>query len=147
MSVYLVPKRPLTVTLTFWGVILFSLWNVSKAVVLLQDSALLLARAIQPDPRLQAVVALVWALLFGGAAWGLWQARPFARQGIPLLSLAFGLYTLGIRLIFSPLPFWSSGGSLDTLFFLMVVILSFLALKRAGHRHYFVERGGLEISD
>lgn len=147
MSVYLAPKRPLTVTLIFWSVILFGVWNVSKAVVLRQTSALLLARAVHPDPRLQAVLALMWALLFGGTAWGLWQARPFVRWGIPLLSLAYGLYTLGIRFIFSPLPFWSGGGSLDTLFFLMVVILSFLALKRAGHRHYFVERGGLEISD
>lgn len=140
MSAYLPPKRPFAVTLVLWGVIVFGLWNVSKAVALALNSELLMTHNMQPDPRFQALMSLVWAVLFLAAAWSLWRARPYTQLGIPLLLLFFGLYTVGIRLFFSPLPFWSGSGGITTLFFGAVVLLSFLALKRAAHKQYFVDR-------
>jgi preprotein translocase subunit SecG len=140
MSAYLPAKRPFAVTLVFWGVILFGIWNVSKAAALVGNSQLLLARGVQPDPRLQAVLAVGWAILFLVVAWGLRRKRPSTQHTIPLLLLVYGLYTLGIRLIFSPLPLGSGDWILSTLFFLTAAVLAYLALKRAGRRHYFVER-------
>jgi len=83
----------------------------------------------------------VWAALFWAAAWMLKRKRPSAITIIPLLLFAYGLYTVGIRLIFSPLPFRANGGFVMVLFFVTAVLFAFLALKRAGQRHYFVERG------
>lgn len=140
MSAYLPTKRPFAVTLVLWGVIVFGIWNVSKAVALALNSELLMTHNMQPDPRFHAIVALVWAVLFLVAAWSLRQARPYTQLGIPLLLLLFGLYTIGIRLFFSPLPYWSGSGGITTLFFGSVVVLSFLALKRAGQKRYFVDR-------
>jgi hypothetical protein len=140
MSAYLLAKRPFSVTLVFWGVILFGIWNVSKAAALARNSQLLLARGVQPDPRLQGFLAVGWAVLFLVVAWGLRRGRPSTQHTIPLLLLVYGLYTLGIRLIFSPLPSSSGDESFSTLFFLTAVVLAYLALKRAGRRHYFVER-------
>ncbi len=139
MSVYLPAKRPFSVTLTFWGVFFFGVWNVSKAVLLIQSRDLLVTGGIQPDPLWLAVFALVWAGLFGGVAWLLQQRRPFTQYTIPLLLLLYGLYTIGLRLIFSPLPFAANGGLLITLFFAAAVFLSFLGLRRATSRYYFQE--------
>ncbi|MBX3060007.1 MAG: hypothetical protein KF770_26425 [Anaerolineae bacterium] len=113
----------------------------SKALLLIQNRPLLDPLAIRPAPLWQAVWALAWAVLFFGAAWLLRRRRPSAQIIIPLLLFLFGLYTIGLRLIFSPLPFATQGGLVITLFFAVVVILSFWGLRRAGRRHYFVERG------
>ncbi|MCL4262500.1 MAG: hypothetical protein KJ069_04770 [Anaerolineae bacterium] len=111
----------------------------SKAVLLIQSRDLLVTGGIQPDPLWLAVFALVWAGLFGGVAWLLQQRRPFTQYTIPLLLLLYGLYTIGLRLIFSPLPFAANGGLLITLFFAAAVFLSFLGLRRATSRYYFQE--------
>jgi len=140
MSAYLPAKRPFSVTLILWGVFLFGVWNVSKAALLIQSRPLFLARGVKPDPLWQAIGALVWAALFWAAAWTLKRKRPSAITIIPLLLFAYGLYTGGIRLIFSPLPFGANGGFVMLLFFVTAVLFAFLALKRAGQRHYFVER-------
>lgn len=146
MSVYLPAKRPLSVTLVWGGVILFGVWNVSKAVLLMQSRPVLDSFSIRPEPFWQAVWALVWAALFLGGAWQLRRRRPLTQFTIPLLLLLFGLYTVGLRLIFSPLPFAVNGGFVITIFFLTVVLLAFLALRRAGRRHYFQEER-VEIGD
>ena len=140
MSAYLPAKRPISVTLILWGVFLFGVWNVSKAILLIQSRPLFLARGVKPDPLGQAVGALVWAALFWAVAWMLKRKRPSTIHIIPLLLFAYGLYTVGIRLIFSPLSFSANGGFVMVLFFVTAVLFAFLALKRAEHRHYFVER-------
>lgn len=141
MSVYLPAKPPRSVTLILGGVILFGVWNVSKALLLIQNRPLLDSFAILPAPLWQAVWALIWAVLFFGGAWLLRRRRPYAPIIIPLLLFLFGLYTISLRLIFSPLPFAANGGLVITLFFAAAVLLSFWGLRRAGRRHYFVERG------
>ncbi len=139
MSVYLPAKRPLSVTLTLWGVFLFGVWNVSKAVLLFQSRDLLVTHGVQPDPVWLALAALTWAALFWGAAWLLRWKRPLTQFTIPLLLLLYGLYTSIMRFIFSPLPFAANGGLIITLFFVVVVTFTFLALRRADKRHYFQE--------
>jgi hypothetical protein len=140
MSVYLPAKRPLSVTLILWGVFLFGVWNVSKAVLLIQSRSLFLAHGVQPDSLWQAGGAMIWAGLFWAAAWALWRKRPSTQFLIPLLLLLYGLYTIAIRLIFSPLPFAANGGLTIIVFFAVVIIFTFLALQRADKRYYFVER-------
>ncbi len=139
MSVYLPAKRPFSVTLVLGGVILFGVWNVGKVVVLMQSRPVLDPFGIRPDPLWQVAWAVLWAVLFFGGAWLLRGRRPYTRYTIPLLIGLFGLYTIGLRLIFSPLPFAANGGYVITAFFVIVVLLSFLGLRRAGRRHYFQE--------
>lgn len=140
MSAYLPAKRPFAVTLTLWGVFFFGVWNVSKVVLLVQNRPLLLARGVNLDPLWQAVGAVVWAGLFLMAAWALWRKRPSTLITIPLLLLVYGAYTVGIRLIFSPLPFLTSGGLLIIIFFAAICVITFLALQRAKRKLYFAER-------
>ena len=141
MSVYLPARRPLAVTLVILGVILFGLWNVSKAIALAQNMALLSSRGIQPAPGLQLAVAIVWAVLFLGMAGLLVKRRPFTRIGVPALILGFGLYTLGIRLLFSPLPVRQQGDWFITgTFFLGMTVLAAIALERGWKNNYYKER-------
>ncbi|MBE7532871.1 MAG: hypothetical protein HND44_12900 [Chloroflexi bacterium] len=109
----------------------------SKALVLIQTRHLLDPFAIRPAPLWQAAWALVWAALFLGSAWLLRGRRPFTQTIIPLLLFLFGLYTISLRLIFSPLPFAAQGGLVITLFFAATVLLSFWGLRCARRRHYF----------
>lgn len=140
MPTYLPAKRPLAVTLTFWSVILVGLWNVGKLFALSRHTALFLTWQVQPDPRLQAVLAAVWAIVLAVAAWQLRQARPYTHWLIPLLFVVFGLYTAVLRLAFSPSPFHHREGWLILIFFIATAVGAFLGLQQAKQKQYFVER-------
>lgn len=140
MSAYLAAKRPVTVTLLIWGVILFGGWNGSRVWAWARNRDLWQSHSVWPPPAFQMVMALLWAVGFGVMAWFLVRKRPFTRWAVPGLLALYGAYTLGIRLLFVSGPHTLVGIWVMTLFFLMLVLLSMLILRRAARQAYFSER-------
>ncbi len=136
MSAYLPARRPLSVTLIIGGVILFGVWNSGKALVLAQNSALLLTWGVRPNPRFQLIMALLWAVFFFIIAWFLRKKRPFTRYAVPILFLVYSVYTLGIRLLFSQMPLNSGEWLLSGIFFLGIISLTTFNLQRGSIRQY-----------
>jgi phosphoglycerol transferase MdoB-like AlkP superfamily enzyme len=142
MSGHRVPKRPRPVTITYWGVILFGVWNIGRGVALSKQSSLLIALNVQPDPRVRTVFAFMWAFLFLGSAWTLRQKRPFIRYAIPILLLGYALYELGIWLLFTQIPLNRASWLLTGTRYLIVILFTYWALNRPTAKYYFYEEGG-----
>ena len=136
MSANSLQKRPRSVTLVIWGVILFGVWNAGRALVLYKQQAVLIELQIRPSPWVQLIFALGWVVLFLGSAWGLRQKRPCLSTIIPILITLYALYDLGIRFLFAPSRNQVSW-TLTGIFFLGVVLLTTWALNRKAAKHYF----------
>ena len=138
MSVNSLQKRPRSVTLVFWGVILLGVWNAGRALVLFKQRPILIELQIRPSPWLQILFALGWVVLFWGCAWGLRQKRPFLSKAVPTLIALYALYDLGIRFLFAPSrnqPAWTLAG----FFFFGCVLFSYWALNRKAAKAYFTK--------
>lgn len=129
--------RPLSVTIIAIGVFLFGLVNGWRAFGLFDQTDLLLASGVSIDPRLRAVVAIVWALLFIGAVLALWRRHPLSRVAVPLLVAAYALYEVGLLLFLVQSPVARRGWPTDTLFYATLVFLSAWLLNRRAVRAYF----------
>lgn len=138
MSVNSLHKRPHTVTLVLWGVILFGVWNAGRALVLFKQRFVLIELQIRPSPWIQILFALGWVVLFWGCAYGLRQKRPFSPKAVPTLIALYALYDLGIRFLFAPSRNQSTW-TLTGIFFISCVLLSYWALNRKAAKLYFKE--------
>lgn len=121
--------RPPSVTITLWGVILFGVWNLGRAVALNQQMTLAQSLSIQPDPRLRLLGAVLWAASFWGAAVQLWRKRPSTRYLIPLLFLLYAIYNLGLGTCCAQSPIIIPSWSLVVTFYLSATFLSAWALN------------------
>ena len=137
MSLPTVPKRPLTVTLTLWGVFLLGVWNAGRAIAWGRQSNILLALGATPDPRLLLVIAVVWGLVFLGLALMLWQRRPFVRQAVPISLTLYAIYRLSLLLFFAQVPLNRQGWLLYSMVYLAVIVFTQWALNRASAQSYF----------
>ena len=93
--------RPRTVAVVLWGTWLLALYNGVRVFVLTRQMRLLLALAIQPDPRFRLVGAFVWMILFVGAALLLWRQRRIIRRLLPILLASYALYELLLLALFA----------------------------------------------
>ena len=121
--------RPPSVTITLWGVILFGVWNLGRAVAIGQQMTLAQSLSIQPDPRLRLLGAMLWAANFWGAAVQLWRKRPSTRYLIPLLFLLYAIYNLGLAACWVQSPIIIPSWSLAITFYLSTTFLSAWALN------------------
>lgn len=137
MSAYLPAKRPLSVTLTLWGVILFGLWNSGRALSLYLQLDVLLNLDIHMDPRIRLGMASVWALLFFWLVWALHAKKTFSRIAIPT---ALGIFALSdfILHLFVPTAvaraWWLNG-----LFFAIITLLFYWALNNSRAKIWFAK--------
>ena len=137
MSLPTVPKRPLTVTLTLWGVFLLGVWNAVRAIAWARQSSILLALGATPDPRLQLAVAVVWTLVFLGLAVALWRNRPFVRRAVPVFLTLYAVYRLSLPLFFTQVPLNCQGWFVRLLIYLAAIMYAQWALNRAGAKSSF----------
>lgn len=131
------PKRPRSVTLTFWGVFLLGGWNCGRLLATSLNYQLLAPFSTTPSPLFRLVVALVWMLLFWGAALALWQKRPFTRYIIPAILLIYTVYELSTLLLFVQAEPARSSWLINTLFYLFCVGFSYWALNRTAVTSYY----------
>lgn len=138
MSVHLSAKRPFAVTLVLWGVILFGVWNLGRAITLYQQLDVLLNLNIHVDPRMRLVIASFWVILFFWLAWELRKRKLFCQRAIPAALFFFALSDL-ILYAFVPTavknPWWLPG-----LFFTIIILFSLWALNNLRAKHYFSQK-------
>lgn len=135
MSAHLPAKRPLTVTLALWGVILFGVWNGGRAVTLYLQLEVLLNLNIHLDPRIRLALACSWTIIFFWLAWALSKKKPFCRFGIPLAVVGLGLSDLLLQL-FVPTAV-TSDWLLNSFFFVIIPLLFYGALNSSRAQAFF----------
>jgi hypothetical protein len=140
MSAFLAPARPRTVTITLWGVFLLGTWNAGRALAVGWRSELLLEIGVQPDPRWRLMVALLWSLIFWGAALALWRNQPIARLVIPVLLFFYALSEFGFLLFLSQSTLAKRAWLMYTVFHLGTILFSWWTLNRSAVRFYFNQR-------
>ena len=136
-------KRPHTVTFVLWGVFFLCIWNALKALTLGQQSGYLLELGATPDPRIRLVVAIIWTLLFGGAAWTLKQKQPFTQYIIPGLMTIYAIYETSLLVWFTQVP---PDWRLNGLIYLISITLSYWALNKKSNQYYFRKGENREVS-
>lgn len=99
-----VPKRPLSTRVVQWGVLMLALWNLGRAVALWQQSRWLNDLPLTPDPRLRLALALGWAALFVTAFIAMRGRKSWSRLFIPFLLVLYGVYELGMIIVYTPTP-------------------------------------------
>lgn len=129
--------RPLTVTLVILGVFALGLANIWRALATISQRSLLKELGASPDPLLQAMVAIFWALILLWMVAKLWRRWAPTRYLLPILLLVYAGYQLAVLQIFS-----QSGGSVDDWVTAAVVygslsLLIIWALNRKAARKYF----------
>lgn len=134
-------KRPFTVTITLLGVLFAAALNTWRVFALWQQSSLLLALDVWPDPRIRLIFAGVWAILFWGAALALWLRRPWSRQSVPIFLAVYALYDIILQAIFVRVPQSGSVWLLRLLLYGMLVVFTVWALNRTAVRSYYTQEG------
>lgn len=99
-----VSKRPLSTRVVQWGVLSLALWNFGRAVALWQQSRRLTDLSLTPDPRLRLAFALGWVALFFAAYIAMRGRKSWSRLLIPFLLVLYGVYELGMIMVYTPTP-------------------------------------------
>lgn len=99
-------KRLFAVRIVQWGVMGLALWNLGRAVALGREIGRLadLRLHLAPDPRLRLAFALVWMISFITAFLALRRRKSWSRLFIPFLLVAYGVYEIGMIMIYTPEP-------------------------------------------
>lgn len=140
MSSFSAPKRPRTVTITFWSVIFLGTWNLGRAIAIGQQLNLQDVLNLQPDPRLRLVAAGVFTFVFFLLAWQLRRKRPFTIQAIPMTISWYTGYETAVWLIFAQPPRNWSLWVFSTLLLIATILFTRWALQRNTQTYFPYER-------
>jgi len=111
-----------------------------RVVAIIQQSKVLIELNNKIDPRIRLLIALVWALWFGGMMVALRQRRPFTRRAIPISLLLYAVSEVSLTIIFAGSQPAQSSWLLNGLFYLVMVVFSYWALNRTAVTSYFERR-------
>jgi hypothetical protein len=130
-------KRPRSVTMMIWGIILLALANGWRAFGLSQQGNLLLTLDSSLNPWVGLGLALIWSILFITAATALWLRRTWTRFVLPSLLLTHGIYQLGLVMLFARSAASRNAWPVIGLLSILAVLFSVWALYRPSVRWYF----------
>lgn len=134
-------KRPRTISLILWALILLGLWEAGRVVALGRQFRLLLELSVQPDPRVQIVLAVAWVVLFWGTAVALWRKKAFTRWFVPGVMLLFVSYHVALAALFVQSPGDNQQRLADVLLATAAVLFPAWALNRKTATAYYTEEG------
>ena len=98
-------KRPIPVTLTFWMVLILTIWNAVKAWTFLAWRATLEEFSSRYQPALGAIIGIFWFMIGLALAWGLWYKKPWSLKILPFAAVGYILWYWVERLVWqSPHP-------------------------------------------
>lgn len=133
--------RPRAVAVVLWGTWLLAFYNGARAFVLTRQMRLLLALAIQPDPRFRLVGAIVWMFLFLGAGLLLWRRHHSIRRLLPILLASYVLYELTLLALFAQVALTGFAWLGRISFAVLAVGFTQWVLNRPTASSYFREEG------
>jgi hypothetical protein len=131
-------KRPRSVTLMIWGVILFAIANGWRAIGLSQQGSLLRSLDASLNPNLGVGLAIFWSILFLIAAVALLQRRMITRLSVPVLIFIHGLYQVLLVVIFARSAASRNAWPVIGLLFILAWLFYVCALCRPSVRWYFM---------
>ena len=108
-----------------------------RVVAIVQQSNVLIELNNKIDPRIRLLIALIWALWFGGVTVALRQRRPFTRRAIPITLLLYAVSELSLTIVFARNQPARSSWILNGLFYLILIVFSYWALNRTAVTAYF----------
>lgn len=137
MSVPSRQQRPKTVTFLIFGVFLLGIWNAGRTLAIAQESRLLLALMVAPDPRIRIGMAVVWSGIFGGLAAAMWWKRPFSQQGTPILLTIYATIDLLLPVFFTQGLFNRQAWLVTAVTYILAIIFAYWILNRPAAKLYF----------
>lgn len=130
-------KRPKSVTLMLWGVVLLAVANGWRAIGLSRQGGLLRSLDASLNPSLGIGLAIFWCILFLLAAIALWQRRANIRLAAPALIFIHGVYQVLLVVIFARSAASRNAWPVIGLLFILAALFSVWALYRPSVRWYF----------
>ena len=98
-------KRPFPVTLTFWMVLILTIWNAIKAWTFLSWRMTLFDFSTRYPPLAGAVAGIFWVMIGLAFAWGLRQGKPWSAKTLPFAAAGYIIWYWVERLFWqSPRP-------------------------------------------
>jgi hypothetical protein len=132
-------KRPLSVTLTAWGVFLIGIANGWRALGLYRSSDLLLSLGAQPDPRLRLALALIWAALFALLALSIWRRRAAVRRRLAVVLALYLAYELTVNVLLARSDLARQGWPAWALLSAALFLAAVWSLYHRAARTYFAD--------
>lgn len=104
MRVPPVNNRPLPIRIVLCGLGSLVVWNIGRAIALWLQLVSLADLPQSADPRLRLVLSLAWATLLMIAFASLWRGYSSSRLLVSLLIGLFGVYELGMMMVYATIP-------------------------------------------
>ncbi len=98
-------KRPTSVTLLAWAVLLLAAWNAWRIIIAAQNYTFMLSLGQGAIAILLIVIGSMWAIGFAIAAYGLWRLRAWGRRWTLIAIAAYQLHLWIERLTLERTPY------------------------------------------
>lgn len=85
-------KRPFSVTLALWLVLILSAWNALKAWTALAWRDVLIEYSVQMPPSLAAGLGALWFIIGLSAAWSVWQKKSWSAKWLMSAALGYAVW-------------------------------------------------------
>lgn len=120
-----------------WAFWLMALVNLGRTLQSYWNVELLADRQASISPWVSLVLSVLWAAGFLAAGWGLGRRQSWARPVGLTLPPVYGLYSVGVILLFSQSPYARGRWSLTALGWLLASLLVTWLLTRERVRSQF----------
>jgi hypothetical protein len=98
-------KRPFSVTLSLWLVLILTLWNALRAWTSIAWQDVLMEYASTMSPQASAAVGALWFIIGGILAWSIWQKKAWSAKLLLGAATGYTVWYWSERLIWqNPRP-------------------------------------------
>lgn len=129
--------RPFFVTITTAGVFLLGMWNAWRALILLQESNLLMQLDVTLNPFVRSTMALIWSFLFMSLAFALWRRRAIVRRVLPLSLLLYAVYHMLLLAFFIHAPAARQGWQASAALYAAAIVWTTWVVRRPAYDSYW----------
>ena len=130
------PRRPFSVTLFAWGVLIIVGWNLTRLGMAVAQWRFLMDLPHAPW-LYQAFTGLIWAAFGVPLSWGLWHGHSWVVRFAPRFVVIYGLYYWLDRLWVANGTVTARNWPLPVAASLLFLAFTFWVMKRQKNRKFF----------
>lgn len=98
-------KRPFSVTLSIWLVLILTTWNALRLWTSIAWRDVLVEYPLRMPPAASAVAGGLWFIIGGILAWGLWRDKMWTAKWLRIAALCYSAWYWSERLVWeNPQP-------------------------------------------